>query len=99
LVLIEARRRTAEGFVEATFHIPEDIMRALKMKAVQENKRFTIMQTQQLEYITCRFFLYAKFIISLSHSFICKHTDIGMWPDNVTHCSVTYSVVNLDTSK
>ena len=34
-------RRTAEGFVEATFHIPEDVMRALKMKAVQENKRFS----------------------------------------------------------
>jgi len=32
-------RRTAEGFVEATFHIPEDVMRALKMKADQENKR------------------------------------------------------------
>ncbi|HYV52935.1 MAG TPA: hypothetical protein VE971_06535 [Candidatus Eisenbacteria bacterium] len=26
---------------EATFHIPEDVMRALKMKAVQENKRFS----------------------------------------------------------
>ena len=39
--MIEARRRTAEGFVEATFHIPEDVMRALKMKAVQENKGFS----------------------------------------------------------
>jgi hypothetical protein len=39
--LTEVRRRTAEGFVEATFHIPEDVMRALKMKAVQENKRFS----------------------------------------------------------
>jgi hypothetical protein len=35
------RRRTAIGFVEATFHIPGDVMRALKMKAVQENKRFS----------------------------------------------------------
>jgi hypothetical protein len=35
------RRRTAEGFVETTFHILEDVMRALKMKAVQENKRFS----------------------------------------------------------
>jgi hypothetical protein len=40
-VLTEVRRRTAKGFVEATFHIPEDVMRALKMKAVQENKRFS----------------------------------------------------------
>jgi hypothetical protein len=39
--LTEVRRRTAKGFVEATFHIPEDVMRALKMKAVQENKRFS----------------------------------------------------------
>jgi hypothetical protein len=38
---ISNRRRTAKGFVEATFHIPEDVMRALKMKAVQENKRFS----------------------------------------------------------
>lgn len=37
----EIRRRTAKGFVEATFHIPEDVMRSLKMKAVQENKRFS----------------------------------------------------------
>jgi hypothetical protein len=36
-----SRRRTAKGFVEATFHIPEDVLRALKMKAVQENKRFS----------------------------------------------------------
>ena len=36
-----SRRRTAKGFVEATFHIPEDVMKALKMKAVQENKRFS----------------------------------------------------------
>ena len=35
------RRRTAEGFVEATFHIPENVMKALKMRAVQENKRFS----------------------------------------------------------
>ena len=35
------RRRAAKGSVEATFHIPEDVMRALKMKAVQENKRFS----------------------------------------------------------
>jgi hypothetical protein len=41
LALTEVRRRTAKGFVEATFHIPEDVMRALKMKAVQENKRFS----------------------------------------------------------
>ncbi|HXP51630.1 MAG TPA: hypothetical protein VN922_16855 [Bacteroidia bacterium] len=34
-------RRTAKGFVEATFHIPEDVMKVLKMKAVQENKRFS----------------------------------------------------------
>ena len=38
---VENRRRTAEGLVEATFHIPEDVMKALKMKAVQENKRFS----------------------------------------------------------
>ena len=38
---ITNRRRTAKGFVEATFHIPEDVIRALKMKAVQENKRFS----------------------------------------------------------
>ena len=38
---ISNRRRTAKGFVEATFHIPEDVMKALKMKAVQENKRFS----------------------------------------------------------
>jgi tartrate dehydratase alpha subunit/fumarate hydratase class I-like protein len=37
----DIRRRTAKGFVEATFHIPEDVMKALKMKAVQENKRFS----------------------------------------------------------
>ena len=37
----ENRRRTAKGFVEATFHIPEDVMKVLKMKAVQENKRFS----------------------------------------------------------
>jgi hypothetical protein len=36
-----SRRRTAKGFVEATFHIPEDVMKALKMKAVQDNKRFS----------------------------------------------------------
>jgi hypothetical protein len=36
-----SRRRTAKGFVEATFHIPADVMRALKMKAVQDNKRFS----------------------------------------------------------
>jgi hypothetical protein len=36
-----SRRRTAKGFVEATFHIPEDLMRALKVKAVQDNKRFS----------------------------------------------------------
>jgi hypothetical protein len=41
LVLTEVRRRTAKGFVEATFHIPEDVMRVLKMKAVQEKKRFS----------------------------------------------------------
>ena len=42
MVLIEKiRRRTAKGFVEATFHIPEDVMKALKMKAVQDNKRFS----------------------------------------------------------
>jgi hypothetical protein len=34
-------RRTAEGFVEASFHIPEDVMKALKMRAVQDNKRFS----------------------------------------------------------
>ena len=33
--------RTAKGFVEATFHIPEDVMKALKMRAVQDNKRFS----------------------------------------------------------
>ena len=38
---ITNRRRTAKGFVEATFHIPEDIMKALKMRAVQDNKRFS----------------------------------------------------------
>jgi hypothetical protein len=38
---VRSSRRTAEGFVEATFHIPEDVMKALKMKAVQENKRFS----------------------------------------------------------
>ncbi len=38
---VSSPRRTAEGFVEATLHIPEDVMRALKMKAVQENKRFS----------------------------------------------------------
>ena len=37
----ENRRRTAKGFVEATFHIPEDVMKVLKIKAVQENKRFS----------------------------------------------------------
>ena len=37
----ENRRRTAKGSVEATFHIPEDLMRALKIKAVQDNKRFS----------------------------------------------------------
>jgi hypothetical protein len=36
-----SRRRTAEGFVEATFHIPEDVMKALKMRAVEDNKRFS----------------------------------------------------------
>ena len=36
-----SRKRTAKGFVEATFHIPKDVMIALKMKAVQENKRFS----------------------------------------------------------
>jgi hypothetical protein len=36
-----SRRRTAKGFVEATFHIPEDVMKALKMKAVQDNKSFS----------------------------------------------------------
>jgi hypothetical protein len=36
-----SRRRTTTGFVEATFHIPEDLMRALKMRAVQNNKRFS----------------------------------------------------------
>jgi hypothetical protein len=41
LVLTEVRRRTAKGFVEATFHIPEDVMKALKMRAVQDNKRFS----------------------------------------------------------
>ena len=40
MVLTEVRRRTAKGFVEATFHIP-DVMKALKMKAVQDNKRFS----------------------------------------------------------
>jgi hypothetical protein len=39
--VLAKRRRTAEGSVEATFHIPEDVMIALKMKAVQENKRFS----------------------------------------------------------
>ena len=39
--MTEVRRRTAKGFVEATFHIPEDVIRALKMKAVRENKRFS----------------------------------------------------------
>ena len=39
--MTEVRRRTAKGFVEATFHIPEDVMKALKMKAVQDNKRFS----------------------------------------------------------
>jgi hypothetical protein len=39
--LTEVRRRTTKGFIEATFHIPEDVTRALKMKAVQENKRFS----------------------------------------------------------
>jgi hypothetical protein len=37
----ENRRRTAKGFVEATFHIPEDVMKALKMRAVEDNKRFS----------------------------------------------------------
>jgi hypothetical protein len=37
----ENRRRTAEGFVEATFHIPENVMKALKMRAVQDNMRFS----------------------------------------------------------
>ena len=37
----ENRRRTAKGFVEATFHIPEDVMRRLKVKAVQKNKRLS----------------------------------------------------------
>jgi hypothetical protein len=39
--VVRSGRRTAEGSVEATFHIPEDVMRALKMRAVQENKRFS----------------------------------------------------------
>jgi len=39
--VVRSGRRTAEGSVEATFHIPEDVMKALKMKAVQENKRFS----------------------------------------------------------
>jgi len=39
--VVRSTRRTAEGSVEATFHIPEDVMKALKMKAVQENKRFS----------------------------------------------------------
>jgi hypothetical protein len=38
---VRNRRRTAKGFVEATFHIPEDVMKALKMRAVQDNKRFS----------------------------------------------------------
>jgi hypothetical protein len=39
--IVRSGRRTAEGSVEATFHIPEDVMKALKMRAVQENKRFS----------------------------------------------------------
>ncbi|MGC2575906.1 MAG: hypothetical protein WA364_30760 [Candidatus Nitrosopolaris sp.] len=39
--VVRSGRRTAEGSVEATFHIPEDVMKALKMRAVQENKRFS----------------------------------------------------------
>ena len=39
--VVRSGRRTAEGSVEATFHIPEDVMKALKMKAVQDNKRFS----------------------------------------------------------
>ena len=41
MVLTEVRRRTAKGFVEATFHIPEEVTKAMKMKAVQENKRLS----------------------------------------------------------
>jgi hypothetical protein len=38
----EGKKHLKNGcFVEATFHIPEDVMRALKMKAVQDNKRFS----------------------------------------------------------
>jgi hypothetical protein len=39
--VVRSGRRTAEGSVEATFHIPEDVMKALKMRAVQENERFS----------------------------------------------------------
>jgi hypothetical protein len=38
--VVRSGRRT-EGSVEATFHIPEDVMKTLKMRAVQENKRFS----------------------------------------------------------
>lgn len=50
-----SRRRTAEGFVEATFHIPEDVMMALKMKAVQEKKRFSkVAEEALIQYLGLR---------------------------------------------
>jgi len=59
LVLTETKvrstRRTAEGFVEATFHIPEDVMMALKMKAVQEKKRFSkVAEEALIQYLGLR---------------------------------------------
>ena len=37
-----------ERSIEATFHIPEDVMRALKVKAVQDNKRFSTVAEDAL---------------------------------------------------
>ena len=50
MVLTETKttRRTAEGSVEATFHIPDYIMTALKMRAVQEKKRFSKIAEEAL---------------------------------------------------
>ena len=52
---VRSTRRTAEGFVEATFHIPEDVMMALKMKAVQEKKRFSkVAEEALIQYLGLR---------------------------------------------
>ena len=39
--MTETIRRTTEDKVEVTFHLTHEVVKALKLKAVQEEKRFS----------------------------------------------------------